>query len=193
MHLLESSLFVDQIAACGTGDLCYIRNDHFDKVNFTVTFEAWRLEDTTPRKMYEYKDELGPGSIDWFKLPFDFTSDTQVTLVRLKIYHDSFVSCNPRVLESVYLKDMPKNIQGLHSPVQIQIVDIRATKNGDAAIVLESDKLALFVVLTTRAEGFFSKNCITLRPFEKKVSSSQENPTFPIYLIGQQCHVVAYT
>jgi hypothetical protein len=174
MHLLESSLFVDQIAACGEGDLCYVRNDYFDKVNFTVAFEAWGLEDTTPQRIYEYKDELEPGSIDWFELPFDFTSGIQIALVRLEIFHDSFASSNPRISESVFLKDMPKNIKGLENPIQIEILDIHATKNGDATIVLESDKLALFVVLTTRAEGRFSQNCITLRPSESRVSTIQK-------------------
>lgn len=166
MHLLESALFVDQIAACGTGDSCYVRNDHFGKVNFTVTFEAWGLEGATPRKMCEYADELDPGSIYWFELPLNFTSGIQVTLITLKVNYDPVVSSNHRISESVYLKDMPKNIKGLHKPVNIEIVDIYSTKSGDAAIVLKSDKLALFVVLTTRAEGLFSKNCITLRPFE---------------------------
>jgi len=174
MHLLESSLFVDQIAACGASSLCYIRNDHFDKVNFTLAFEAWALEDVVPRRIYEYKDEIEAGTINWFELPSDFTSDVQVTLVRLEVCHDPTVSSDPRISESVYLTDMPKSIKGLKDPIHIEIVDIHATENGDAAIVLESDKLALYVVLTTRAEGLFSHNCISLRPFEKKVSTGQE-------------------
>lgn len=187
MHLLESSLFVDQVTACGEGDLCYARNDHFEKVNLSVVFEAWALEDTTPRRTYEYENELPPGSIDWFKLPFGFTSGVQVTLIQLKILH-SPVACKPMIFESVYLKDMPKNIKGLYNPVQIEIVDIRTTENGDAAIVLESDKLALFVVLTTRAEGLFSQNCITLRPLESVVSR-REN----LFVVGHHCRVVSYS
>jgi hypothetical protein len=173
MHLLESSLFVDQVAACGASSLCYVRNDHFDKVNFTIAFEAWALEDVVPRRIYEYKDELEAGSIDWFELPSDFTSDVQVSLIRLEVCHDS-ASSDPRITESVYLTDMPKNIKGLKDPIHIEIIDIHATENGDAAIVLESDKLALYVVLTTRANGLFSHNCMSLRPFEQKVSMGQK-------------------
>mmetsp|Transcript_4303 Transcript_4303/g.9395 ORF Transcript_4303/g.9395 Transcript_4303/m.9395 type:complete len:209 (-) Transcript_4303:599-1225(-) len=168
MHLLSSSLFVDQIAACGKGDLCYVRNDDSNKVKVTVVYEAWVLEDTIPQKSYEYVNELEPGSIDWFDLPFNFTSNSKVILIRLEIYHNSITS-SPRVSESVYLTDMPKDIMGLQNPVHIEIVDISINTNGDAAIVLKSDKLALYVVLTTRAEGLFSPNCITLRPFEKRM------------------------
>ena len=174
MHLLESSLFRDQIAACGihdSDDLCYVRNDSFDKVNFTVEFEAWELKDTQPKHVYEYKEVLEPGSIDWFKLPVDFTSDIQIILVRLNVHHNHFISSSHDFSESVYLKDMPKNIKGLQSSVNIEIVEIRASKNGDAVIVLQSDQLALFVVLTTRAEGHFSRNCFALRPFENYVSA----------------------
>mmetsp|Transcript_2956 Transcript_2956/g.6363 ORF Transcript_2956/g.6363 Transcript_2956/m.6363 type:complete len:172 (-) Transcript_2956:899-1414(-) len=170
MHLLKSSLFVDQIAACGEGDLCYVRNDHYETVNFSVAFEAWDIEDMAPLRTYEYGNKLEGGSIDWFELPFNFTLDTQVILVKLNVHGDSFVTSDPMVSETVYLKDMPKSIKGLHNPVLIEILDIHGTQNGDAAIILRSDKLALFVVLTTRAEGVFSDNCFFLRPSENKVS-----------------------
>lgn len=170
MHLLESSLFADQIAACGSGDLCYVRNDYFKKVKVVVVFEAWGLDDKEPRRAYEYQDEIEAGSVHWFELPHNFTSNIQVTLTRLKVYcHDSLDS-NPRISDSVYLKDLPKNIKGLHNRVHIDVIHIRETDAGDAEIVLASESLALFVVLTTRAEGIFSRNCITLRPFENSVS-----------------------
>ena len=137
----------------------------------TVEFEAWGLDDNAPRRTYEYTDEIEPGSIDWFELPSAFTSNVKVTLIRLKVYHKSYVS-NPRISDSVYLKDTPKNINGLYNRIHIDIIHIRAKTNGDAEIVLASESLALFVVLTTRAEGFFSKNCMTLRPFENTVSAN---------------------
>ena len=191
MHLLKSSLFVDQISACGNGngDLCYVRNDHFEMVKVTVIFEAWSLENTTPRRIYEYTDSLEAGSIDWFELPYNFTSDTQVILVQLKVYHDHFDSSNPTISESIYLKDMPKNIKGLHNPVNIEIVDIRINRNGDGVIVLKSNKLALFVVLTTRAEGIFAENCIGLRPLENRVSMSEQLVAFVDMILRHKCHI----
>lgn len=153
MHLLESSLFADQIAACGSGDLCYVRNDHFKKVKVVVAFEAWGLDDKEPRKTYEYVNEIEPGSLDWFELPLNFTSNIQVTLIQLKVYYYDSLGSNPRISDTVYLKDLPKNIKGLHKRVHIDVVHIRETGDGDAEIVLASEDLALFVVLTTRAEG----------------------------------------
>ena len=88
MHLLESSLFRDQITACGTGDLCYVRNDHFDKVRLVITFEAWECKNTVPQRTYMYENELEEGSVDWFSLPVGFTSSFQIILVQLTVYHD---------------------------------------------------------------------------------------------------------
>ena len=102
------------------------------------------------------------------------TSNIQVTLIQLKVYRHDSIDPNPRISDSVYLKDMPKNIKGLHKQVHIDIVHIRGTDDGNAEIVLASGDLALFVVLTTRAEGIFSRNCITLRPFENTVSETRE-------------------
>mmetsp|Transcript_653 Transcript_653/g.1366 ORF Transcript_653/g.1366 Transcript_653/m.1366 type:complete len:171 (+) Transcript_653:302-814(+) len=170
MHLLKSSLFADQIAACGEGDLCYVRNDHFESVEFSVIFEAWDIEHTAPIRSFTHKNELEAGSIVWFQLPNNFTSDTQVVLLELKVQGDFDVAPNSRSSDTVYLKDVPRNIRGLRSPVTIEVVDIHQTENGDATLILTSDRLALFVVLTTRAEGVFSDNSFSLRPFENKVS-----------------------
>ena len=171
MHLLKSSLFLDQISACGKGGMCYVRNDHFETVNFIVSFEAWDIEHVAPIRTYEYTNELEGGSIDWFDLPLDFTLETQIILIQLKVQlPSSLVPFDHRVSETIFLEDMPKRLKGLQSPVNIEILDIYETNNGDAAIILTSDKLALFVLLTTRAEGIFSDNCFFLRPLENKVS-----------------------
>jgi hypothetical protein len=64
---------------------------------------------------------------------------------------------------------MPKELKGLKTPVNIKLLSIEKTDKGTALLSLESDGLALFVVLTTRAEGRFADNCFTLRPLQKKV------------------------
>ena len=84
----------------------------------------------------------------------DFLNKRQIIgLIQLKVYYYDSLGSNPRISDTVYLKDLPKNIKGLHKRVHIDIVHIRETNDGDAEIVLASEDLALFVVLTTRAEG----------------------------------------
>jgi beta-mannosidase len=172
MHLLESSLFRDQIVACGKGGNCYLRNDGMSTVGMTVTFESWTVRHTSVLdnvNTYLYNSTLDAGQIQWFQLPSDFLAgDNQVLLMNLVTGTSS--ASNQVSSESVYLPTMPKNITGLHSSVSIKILSIQGTDKGDALVSLESDRLALFVVLTTRAKGRFTENCFVLRPLQKKVS-----------------------
>jgi beta-mannosidase len=170
MHLLESSLFRDQIVACGKTGNCYVRNDGMNTVNATISFEAWPMRMTDGLEsvnVYLYNSTLEAGHIRWFQLPAEYiSSDNQVTLITLKT---DIIS--PVTSESVFLPTMPKNIAGLHNSVSVKILSIEGTANkGSALVSLESDRLALYVVLTTRAGGRFSENCFALRPLQKKVT-----------------------
>ena len=48
MHLLETSLFRDVIAACGKHNKCYIRNDGGRNVTATISFETWKIGTQRP-------------------------------------------------------------------------------------------------------------------------------------------------
>jgi hypothetical protein len=171
MHLLESSLFRDQIVACGKNSTCYLRNDGMHSVNVTVSFEAWtvgRSRNVAMTQPFVYSSTINAGNIQWFTLPENFIlKDNQVALITMESNAGS--SAKPTVSESVYLNAMPKELKGLKTPVNIKLLSIEKTDKGTALLSLESDGLALFVVLTTRAEGRFADNCFTLRPLQKKV------------------------
>lgn len=62
MHLLESSLYRDVIAACGQNFQCYVRNDGMARKNLTVHFEAWDLL-TFQCKVAQYSASLDSGTI----------------------------------------------------------------------------------------------------------------------------------
>lgn len=63
MHMMESFLFRDVIAACGQEDLCYVRNDAMQSVNVTVTLEAWSLSALKENYAVNYNFFLEGGSI----------------------------------------------------------------------------------------------------------------------------------
>ena len=171
MHLLESSLFRDSIVACGKNSTCYLRNDSSHTVNATVSIEAWtvgRSRQMSLRQPFVYFSTLDAGQIQWFQLPSDFVvNENQVVLITLESSFDS--PTRAAVSDSVYLNAMPKDLKGLEARVTIKVLSIEKTEKGTALLSLESDRLALFVVLTTRAEGRFADNCFTLRPLQKKV------------------------
>jgi len=85
--------------------------------------------------------------------------------VTIQVYDAGITS---QLLESIFLLKHPKDITGLKRSVSIRTL---IGVVGDAAeITMTSDYLALFVVLTCRAQGRFSENAFVLRPGEKKVS-----------------------
>ena len=100
----------------------------------------------------------------WYPLPRNIRIGNDVLLISV---HDK--NNLDLLQETVFLWDMPKNIPGLHAPVSVVIESIRTTTNGTALVTMQSDHLALFVVLTTRAQGRFSENSFSLRPKEPKV------------------------
>ena len=63
MHMMESFLFRDVIAACGQEDQCYVRNDAMHSVNVTVTLEAWSLPARRENDAANYNFFLEGGSI----------------------------------------------------------------------------------------------------------------------------------
>ena len=117
---------------------------------------------------FVYFSTLDAGEIQWFQLPNDFVvNDNQVVLITLE---SSVGDSNAALVsDTVYLNSMPKDLKGLNARVTIKVLSIEKTDKGTALLSLESDRLALFVVLTTRAEGRFADNCFTLRPKQKKV------------------------
>jgi len=60
-------------------------------------------------------------------------------------------------------------MSGLKLPVMIEILSSEQRNDGSVEIHMRSDNLAVFVVLTTLAQGRFIENCFSLRPNSVKV------------------------
>jgi Ig-fold domain len=64
---------------------------------------------------------------------------------------------------SVFLRRPPKSLPSLSLPVKF-VHNVRARDKRNATIRLRSNRLALYVVLSTAANGHFSDNVFHLRP-----------------------------
>ncbi len=95
---------------------------------------------------------------------------TNDPIILIKVY-DSISERS--IFESTFLPSLPKDIPGLRTPVLIKVESIEILEDSVAEIRLSSNQLALFVVLTTRAQGRFSENAFVLRPMESRVSPLQ--------------------
>jgi len=71
----------------------------------------------------------------------------------------------------VVLGNVPKHMVALSRNVTISVVSLEEDEIGNALVTLRSDGVALYVVLTTLAEGVFHDNAFLLKPGrESKVS-----------------------
>ena len=71
--------------------------------------------------------------------------------------------------DNAFLKETPKSIPGLEAHNITIYVSVSQSENDRAVISVESDFLALYVTLTTMAQGRFSENSFHLRPNIEKV------------------------
>ena len=107
----------------------------------------------------------------WFPLPGEIRQGNEVVLISVQ---DE--SSKEMVAENVFLWSLPKDIVGLGNNVSISVHSIKKLSDSEALVTLQSDRLAIFVTLTTRAQGRFSKNCFTLKPLQATVSSLVPTP-----------------
>jgi hypothetical protein len=94
-----------------------------------------------------------------FHIPDGPPKDDEVFLVSV-----TDVGGDVLIDEYVVLGNVPKNLRGLSTNATISVLSIEADEMGNAIIVLQSNGVALYVVLTTLAEGSFDDNAFLLKP-----------------------------
>ena len=102
--------------------------------------------------------------VDHYSMPPDWQSSYEAALIRIE--YDRHMSV---MEETVFLWKMPRYISGLLQPVLISIDSVRQGANGTAVVSLSTTALALYVVLTSRAQGRFNENAVVLKPMVPRV------------------------
>ncbi|GKY98403.1 hypothetical protein MPSEU_000797800 [Mayamaea pseudoterrestris] len=161
MFLLRRYAFRDSIVACGQDGLCFARCDCLNSTLIKVKFEAWRIGAEHPIRTFNYSHSHAAGrSTQFFSLPTGFVkSDADVTLVeQFSTEHE------PMVNVEAFLLKVPRDMNRLIIPVSISVSLHTSVQSGFVRIDLISDTLALYIVLSTAAQGRFSDNAFHLRP-----------------------------
>ncbi|CAB9515754.1 Beta-mannosidase A [Seminavis robusta] len=172
MHLLKSYLFRDVMVSCGVKNLCLLRNDGMDQVKAKVSLEAWNiassLKGSSPATFdFQATLEGGVASTALFQAPAEWGPDSYDAML---ISVTDSESGGTLAEESIFLwKPLPKTTPNLSLFVHVQVKSIEVGPDKSAALVtVESDGLALYVVLTTGAPGRFLENAFALRPNQPK-------------------------
>lgn len=157
-YLLKASLFTDVTLACGSGGQCYIKNDSPLPFAGSVSISAVNLltgsTSVVLRKTVSL--EAGAGTTQWFIIDSGSLPATETVLDTAITTPDGTV-----VSHNVILLAPPKNLNLNKANITFSI---SPTPNPDGTIdiALETDAVALYVVLTTLAHGRFSDNAILL-------------------------------
>lgn len=185
MYLMKSSLYRDVFASCGVMSLgaytCYCRNDGIEPLRGTLLIESLNLSTgltltLTNRQLnvrdmgafgcpssshndYLFSQDSISPLAEMFPIPDGPPKDDEVFLVSV-----TDVGGDVLIDEYVVLGNVPKNLRGLSTNLTIRVLSIEADEMGNAFIVLQSGGVALYVVLTTLAEGSFDDNAFLLRP-----------------------------
>lgn len=160
MHLLRQSLFRDVFVACGKDGICFCRNDGIYTVQGEIFLETWSSinGDLLGNQSKEILLEGGMSHSEWFQLDRNITDLSDVLLLSFVELNGSFIIENYVVLWSV-----PKDIRAAYLTAKISIVDV-VMVDRLINIILESDQLALYVVITTPETGVFDMNAFALKP-----------------------------
>eukprot|EP00931_Biecheleriopsis_adriatica_P063878 TRINITY_DN38765_c0_g1_i1.p1 TRINITY_DN38765_c0_g1~~TRINITY_DN38765_c0_g1_i1.p1 ORF type:complete len:936 (-),score=124.19 TRINITY_DN38765_c0_g1_i1:136-2943(-) len=156
-HFMRESLYADTMATCGVEGVCYIRHDGINPFRGVVEIAASRISGSNAgeRNVLVKKNVsllAGPGETLWFNAVnwSDYLDGSWV--------FTSAVCCadGVAVSEHVILPVAPSGLQLDPADITVEVGDLSA--QGSVPVVLTSSAPALFVTLTSAAQGRFSKN-----------------------------------
>jgi beta-mannosidase len=176
MYLLRQSLFNDFIVACGEGGECYARSDGQRRVEVHVRAEAWKLSQVEPVVTWMWDFELSDTvPLIRFHLPQNWTSyDADAILLDVERRDGK---SKKMVDTSAFLWKTPAELAyERRDALQTRCTVVSLPKRAGnerfrrrVAVQVTSDRLALYVVLSTKAMGRFDYNAFHVRPNEPRM------------------------
>jgi hypothetical protein len=176
-YFYKRSLMTDVMATCGSeyvsrkappaGSLCYLSNHRASRpFNGTVTFTAYdHFGEGEGAVVMDRAFSLpqGPGAIAWFSPPAALPAGNTTTVVSTVTDEEGAV-----VSEHVLQLVTPEFIRVPDAALSLQVA-AAANADGSIDVAVSSDRVALWVTLTTLAQGRFSDNAFFLPAGTKTV------------------------
>lgn len=154
------SIFSDVMATCGAGGQCYLQNHGISSFKGTCEIDALEYMSGRTQAIWNWDGELpaGPGTTFFFK--------ADLSQLDAKA-HMLLMSCKDDAATAVFSNEVPLTApQYMTLPAATVEAKVASKNNldGSVDITLTTDNTALYVVLTTLAQGRFSDNAFALRP-----------------------------
>lgn len=165
-YWLAAHLFADVRATCGgvyrsTEHVCYVRNDRaglpFSGVVTLTTYEL--LGDGTPVTWATQPAVLGagPGAVLWFGTPGNTLPNGNTTVLVATVTEAGGAIVSSHMVQLT----APRNLLAPRATLSLSIAPA-ANADGSVNVTVTADRVALFVTLTTQAQGRFTDNCFLL-------------------------------
>lgn len=160
MYLLKRSLFQDVTMSCGEDNLCFVVNDGAEGTTVTINVTAWALSDPLPKSNFTLTLDLQPRELSFFSIPDSLKIGADIALAKL----DGKLS-----VDEAFLWKTPKDLPlDNGATVSVSLRHTTGKEQGPVILDVKSDRLVLYVWLSTMAKGTFSDNAFHLRPGEQK-------------------------
>jgi hypothetical protein len=158
--LYKSSILADVTVACGQKGQCYVKNDSPFPFTGAFIIDSVALADGSSTVLYNATVIMarGAGVSQFFGVDVSKVDATQEVLT-VQVFNAS----GERVCNNVIPLLPPVNLSVAMAEVTATVSD---TINADGTVDIEvkTDKVAMYVVLTTAAQGRFSDNAFLLKP-----------------------------
>jgi beta-mannosidase len=144
------------MATCGVGGTCFVKNDAIVPFSGTVEILSVNFETSATTSLFNKKMALSAGA--GVKEMFNVTAingSTDILLSTVTAPDGTVLSQHPIPFTA------PKNML---LPKATVTATVATTPNPDGSVdvTVSGDKLALYVTLTTSAQGYFSENAYLL-------------------------------
>jgi len=176
-HWLAGPVFSDLISTCSSSDppQCMIKNDGITPFNGKVVISVTRFSDGSITKVNTVQTSLesGAGVIKWFcaKQAGNNCDSWNSILTSAGCQNGKFDCIVTTSIQDTAGNSISENFVPLTSPLHMILPTptISFVVDSQGVVTLKSDKFAIFVTLTTRAQGRFGDNAFLMYPGTKQV------------------------
>ena len=158
----RASIYADVMASCGAGQ-CYLKNDHPTPFSGTVTITSVDFATGKNTTLVSKKVSLaaGAGVTDWFTIPP--VDGSKEILLSEVVRDDGTVESHHAIPFAA-----PKNMSLPKATVTFEAAT-SPNADGSVDVTITTDAFALYVTLTTLAQGYFSDNAFVMTPGSRTI------------------------
>lgn len=155
-HWYKQSIYADVIATCGEGGTCYVKNDAIVPFSGTVEIVSVDFATSTTKTIYHQKTTLAAGAGVKSMFNVEAPDGTKEILLSTVTSDDGTVVSHHAIPFAA-----PKNMSLPKATVTAKVAT-QPNTDGSVDVTVTTDKFALYVTLTTLAQGRFSENAFVM-------------------------------